>query len=47
VRIVWSAVVAAGCGAIAVAVAAIGGPQELVLAVGFGGVIAALLNLQD
>jgi hypothetical protein len=47
VRIVWSAVTAAGCGVIAVAASVLGGSQELVLAVGFGGVIAALLNLQS
>jgi len=47
VRIVWSAVAAACCGLVAVIAAAAGGPQELVLAIGLGGVIAALLNLQN
>jgi hypothetical protein len=45
--IVWSAVAAAVCGASAVIVAVFGGSHELVLALGFAGVIAAMLNLNN
>lgn len=45
--IVWSAVIAASCAAAACAVALLGGPGDLALALGLAGVVAALLNLQD
>lgn len=44
--IVWSAVIAAVAASAAVLAAIAGGSHNLVLALGLGGVVAALLNLQ-
>jgi len=45
--IVWSAVIAASCAAAGCAVALAGGSDDLAVALGLAGVVAALLNLQD
>lgn len=45
--IVWSAVFAAALGAASIIAAIAGGPHELVISLGFGGIIAAMLTLNS